>query len=195
MKKTEKILAVIAFTSIILSMNHVPFGGVISVLSFTILALLYMYLSFALFNKIPFTRILKKEAYLNISKLRIFGTVLTGMVLSLSLIGMLFKLQLYPMADINLLTGILGLLIAAIVSIIKYSIGKDKFYVDILKRIILIGVFGLLFTITPKKSILEIRHRKHPEYVEAVKKAWADPDNQALWKKVEEESLKIYKEK
>lgn len=194
MKKTEKILAVIAFTSIILSMNHVPFGGALSALSFTILALLYMYLSFALFNKIPFTRILKKKAYLNVSKLRILGTVLTGMFLSFSLIGMLFKLQLYPMADINLLTGILGLLIAAIISIIKYSIGKDKFYFEILKRIILIGAFGLLFTITPKESILEIRHRNHPEYVEAVKKAWADPDNQALMKKVEEESLKIYDE-
>lgn len=175
-------------------MNHVPFGGVISALGFTSLALLYMYLSFALFNKIPFTRILKKEAYLNVSKLRIFGTVLTGMVLSLSLIGMLFKLQLYPMAEVNLLTGILGLLIATIVSIVKYSIGKDKFYFEILKRIILVGVFGFLFIITPKESILEIRHRKHPEYVEAVKKAWADPDNQDLWKKVEEESLKIYDE-
>lgn len=194
MKKTEKILAVIAFTSIILSMNHVPFGGSISALSFSVLALLYMYLSFALFNKIPFTRILKKEAYLNISKLRFFGTVLTGMLLSCCLIGMLFKLQLYPMADINLLTGILGLLIAAIISIIKYSTGKDEFYLDIFKRIILVGVFGLLFTINPKESILEIRHRNHPEYIEAVKKAWADPDNQALWKKVEEESLKIYDE-
>ncbi|PXY02437.1 hypothetical protein DF185_07245 [Marinifilum breve] len=175
-------------------MNHVTFNGVISALGFTSLALLYMYLSFALFNKIPFTRILKKEAYLNVSKLRIFGTVLTGMVLSLSLIGMLFKLQLYPMAEVNLLTGILGLLIATIVSIVKYSIGKDKFYFEILKRIILVGVFGFLFIITPKESILEIRHRKHPEYIEAVKNAWADPDNQALWKKVEEENLKIYDE-
>jgi hypothetical protein len=40
----------------------------------------------------------------------------------------------------------------------------------------------------------EIRYRNHPEYVEAFKKAMADPDNAALWKDVDIEMKKINNE-
>ncbi|NOU61389.1 hypothetical protein [Marinifilum caeruleilacunae] len=195
MKKTEKILAIVAVLSVLLNLSTVPFSAVLTTISFTGLSLLYMYLSFALFNNISFRQILKKESYQEVSRIRIFATVLTGMALSVCLIGILFKLLLYPFAEINLITGLNGLSIAIIVSAIMYVIRKDKFYVSILKRIMIVGAVGILFTLTSREQIIDIKYRNHPEHKEALKKAWADPENQELWKKAEEESLKMHNEK
>ncbi|MPQ48895.1 hypothetical protein GCQ56_18000 [Marinifilum sp. N1E240] len=193
MKKTEKILAAISILGILLSLNLIPYGGTLSIISMTCLAILYMYLSFALFNDIPIKGIFKKDSYTKISKLRVFGTIVTGLVLSVSIIGILFKSQLYPYSSILLAEGVIGLFIAAIVAFVQLKRSKDKFYFNILKRIVIIGILSIIFYLIPREKILEISYRNHPEYVEAIKKAWTNPDNMALWDKVYEESLKIHK--
>jgi len=193
MKKTEKILAAISILGILFNLYLVPFGGTLSIISMTCLAILYMYLSFALFNDIPIKGILKKDSYAGISKLRVFGTIATGLVLSVSVIGILFKSQLYPYSSVLLAEGVIGLFIAAIVAVVQLRRSSAKFYSEILKRIAIIGILSLILYLTPREKILEINYRNHPEYVGAMKKAWADPSNQDLWEKVKEESLKIQK--
>jgi hypothetical protein len=52
MKKAEIILGAIALTALVLNLLFAPSGSIITVLSLSILSVLYMYLSFALFNGI-----------------------------------------------------------------------------------------------------------------------------------------------
>ena len=120
MKKAEIILGAIALTALALNLLLVPGGGVLTVLSLSTLSVLYMYLSFAIFNGIRLRQIFKKDSYKGISKMRIVGAILTGLALSMTTIGLLFKFQSWPGATMNLAIGLLGLAIALIVGSIKY---------------------------------------------------------------------------
>jgi NADH:ubiquinone oxidoreductase subunit 6 (subunit J) len=125
--------------------------------------------------------------------MRIFGAILTGVVLSLTTIGILFKFQSWPMATFFLTIGLIGILVSFIVGVIKHSKTKSEYYTRILKRITIIGGLGLILLILPKETWLEIKYRNQPDYVDAVKKAMADPDNEELWEKVDEEQEKMNK--
>jgi len=193
MKKTEKILAAISIMGILLNLFLVPYGDTLSILSMSCLAVLYMYLSFALFNDIPLQKVLKRENHKDISKRTKIGTNLIGMILALITIGILFKLQDWPNASTLLNIGFCGLILSAIISFIKVRQSNPKLHYTLLTRLATFSIIGFIFILTPKENLLEFKYRNHPEYVEAVKKAWADPSNQDLWKKVNEESLKIHK--
>jgi len=195
MKKVEIILGTIAIIALLLNLLNIKGGGVLIVLSLSTISILYMYLSFALFNDIRLRNIFKKESYKGISRMRIVGAVLTGLALSITIIGLLFKFQSWPNASFNLGFGLFGLLIGLVVGLIKYKRTKSDYYTRIFKRIAIYGGLGLILMILPRETWLEIRNRNHPEYIEAVKKAWADPENQELWDKVDEERQKMNEEK
>ncbi len=126
--------------------------------------------------------------------MRIVGAILTGLALSMTTAGLLFKFQSWPGAIMNLAIGLLGLAIALIIGTIKYSKTKSNYYTRIFKRIAVYGGLGLILLILPKRTWLELKYRNQPDYVDAVKKAMADPDNQELWDKVNEEHEKMNKE-
>ncbi|MCT4604481.1 MAG: hypothetical protein N4A59_16460 [Marinifilum sp.] len=191
MKQTEKILGIIAIISTILSLFSIPFIGNILIISLSTLSFLYMYLGSILFKDIPFKLVIKQENFKEYDKIQKFGIYVMGMALSITTIGILFKFQCWPNSSLLLRIGLTGILASVIINLIKYNQIKSHNFSNILKRAAIIGVIGLFFMLTPRENILEIRHRNHPEYVEALKNAWADPDNQVLWDKVEEENLKI----
>ncbi|EJF10152.1 hypothetical protein [Pontibacter sp. BAB1700] len=195
MKKTEIVLGAIAVVALILNLLFVPGSSILTVISLSAISVLYMYLSFALFNGVRLRYIFKKNSYKGISTMRIIGAVLTGLALSITLIGLLFKFQDWPGATINLGVGLFGLVIALIVGAVKYSKSKSDYYTKIFKRIAVYGGLGLIMLLLPKEAWLEFRYRNHPEYVKAVKKAMAESDNQELWDKAEEERQKMNVEK
>jgi hypothetical protein len=123
--------------------------------------------------------------------MRIVGAVGTGFALSATTIGLLFKFQSWPGASFNMGAGLVGLLIVTIIGIIKYSKNKSEYYTRIFKRVAIFGGLGLVLMLTPKTSWVELKYRNHPEYVSALKKAMADPDNKELWDNVEAERLKM----
>lgn len=127
--------------------------------------------------------------------MRIVGAILTGLALSMTIIGLLFKFQSWPGATMNLAIGLLGLVIALIVGTIKYSKTKSDYYTKIFKRIAVYGGLGVILLLLPKETWLELKYRNHPNYVNAIKNAKADPDNQELWDKVDEERQKMNEEK
>lgn len=105
-------------------------------------------------------------------------------------IGLMFKFQSWPGADFNLGAGLVGLLIVTIIGVIKYSKNKSKYYIRIFLRAAIFGGLGLILMLTPKTSWVELKYRNHPEYVDALMKAMADPDNKELWDNVETERQK-----
>ncbi|OUS00982.1 hypothetical protein A9Q86_09565 [Flavobacteriales bacterium 33_180_T64] len=192
MKQTEKILgALILLFMISRLFFSYPFSAIAITFSILLLAVLYLWLSFGLLNNIRLRNIFKKESYKKTSPLRILGTVLTGFILSLTLIYSLFKFQLWPYGNEGLLISIYGLLIVIIIALIKYLTSKNKFYSSILKRLIFIGTFAVSLYLIPYESLLKIKNRKYPEYVEAEIKSMRDPQNKELQEKAREELMKM----
>lgn len=194
MKKAEIIIATLSIIALGLNLLLIPGGGVLTVLTLSTLSMIYFYLGFALFNDIKLRRIFKKDSYKEISSLRILGAVGAGFALSMTTIGFMFKFQSWPGADFNLGAGLVGLLIVTIIGAIKYSKNKSNYYIRIFKRTAILGGLGLILMLIPKTSWIELKYRNQPEYVEALKKAMADPDNKELWDNVETERQKMNNE-
>jgi len=193
MKKTEIIVAGIAILAIIMKFTHLPGAGILLVLSLGVLSMLYMYLGFAFFNNIKFKEIFKKKSYVDTNKKRLIGAIGTGFTLSMAVVGILFKIQLYPGAETQLMVGIGGLIIVSIISIIKMLKKSEKFYKSILIRVVIFGAICVFFISLPTKTWLSWRYLDNPEYVQAVLDAQENPDNPELWKKVDDEREKMYK--
>jgi len=195
MRRTELIFATLSIIALGLDLLLIPGGGVLTVLTLSTLSMIYFYLGFALFNDIRLRKIFKKDSYKEISSLRILGAVGAGLALSMTTIGLMFKFQSWPGADFNLGAGLLGLLIVTIIGLTKYSKNKSDYYPRIFKRAAIFGGLGLLLFLTPKTSWVELKYRNHPEYVDALKKAMANPNNKELWDNVEIDRQKMNNEK
>lgn len=176
------------------NLTLVPGGGAMTVVSLSAISALYMYLSFALFNGIRLREIFKRDSYKGIPVMRIIGAILTGSALSLTIIGLLFKFQSWPGAGVSLRAGLVGLIIAFIVGVMKYLKTKSDYYSRIFRRITVYGVLGLFFILLPKDTLLEFKYRNYPNYLESMKNAKAEPGNQELLNKVEEERKKMREE-
>ncbi len=127
-----------------MNLLSIPRSGIFATLTLSSLSLIYCYFGFALFNNIPLRQIFNKQSYKDTSTLRIFGAIVTGLVLSLTLIGILFKLQSWAHASYNLGAGLVGLLIVTVVGLIKYQNSKTDYYVKIFIRIAIFGGIGLI---------------------------------------------------
>ena len=191
MRKAEKIIAVIAITSLGLNLFLVTGGGAMTVLTLFLLSLIYMIFGFAIFNKLKLRDLFNKESYNEISPKRIIGAVGAGLALSTTTIGLLYKIQGWTGASVQLGTGIVCLVAVMIISIIKNSKNKSDYYRGIIKRCIIFSSLGVILLLLPEKAWTDFKYRNHPTYLKALEKASADPDNDSLWKKVDEERTKM----
>ncbi len=193
MKKAEIYLALLALLAIIFKLALIPGAGILTVLSLSILGMMYYFLGFAFFNGIKLREIFKRSSYKNITAAKIIGAVLAGWVLSMTLIGIMFRLQFYPGGHNMLFFGLLGMMGVIVVSIIARLIaGESRIFPRILKRIAVVAAVSALLYITPTDTLLDIQHRNNPEYRDAMKNAMANPDNDEYQQKLEEEREKLY---
>lgn len=194
LRKIEFIFSLSMLGAVVLYLFGMPMVGSMVIVSTAILALFYMYLSFAILNGIRGRLIFTKGTFKEINNLRIIGTVALGLCYSLVLITMLFTLMLWPSMLVNLIVAIIGLLIGGGLSLWKFMKDKNPVYKGIIVRtsIFLILAIGLL--VLPKYSVLEWRYGDHPEYVEAFKARDQNPSDPKLIEKLEEERLKVLEE-
>lgn len=179
MRKLEIVLICTILFGVIWKLLDYPFGNNIIILSVLILSCLYFCLGIVLFNDIGIKKIFKKESYKGISALRVIGSVWTGMVLSLVLLGILFRLMMWPFASQNLIVGVLGLLVSLVPVFVKFVQKRSDFYKVMFFRTIgytIVGV-SLYFSGT---FFLELKYGDYPEYIEVVKKLNEDPNNTEL---------------
>jgi len=194
MKKTEIIIATLSIIALGLNLLLIPGGGLLTVFTLLTLSIIYGFLGFAFFNDLRLRSIFKKESYTTISGLRILGAVGACWALSATVNGLMFKFQSWSGADFNLSIGLVGLLIVIIIGSIKYSKNKSDYYTRIFKRAAVFGGLGLIIMLTPNTNWIELKYRNQPAYVDALKKAMADPDNKELWDNVEVEGQKMNNE-
>ncbi len=183
MKKLEAILCVLILTGLILKFALIPGAGTITTFSLLLLGTFYYLFGFALFNKIGFRQIFKRDSYKDTNALRIIGAVLTGWAVSIIFIGVLFTVQHYPGAAFFLYCGLVCIILIFIVALIRYLKSKEEYYIRIFKYLAVSAVIGLLFLFVPESSVIELQYRNHPEYIEAYKDLKADPQNEELKKK------------
>lgn len=195
MKKIELIVGLISLLSLVLNLLLVPGGGVLTILMLSIFSMLYFALSIVILNNIGLRSAFKKESYKGISTARIIGSIATGIALSITIIGVLFKFQSYPGANLELIYGLTGLIIVLIVGLIRYIKTKNKFYIDVFKRLLIVGGFGLMLILMPNGMLIDIKYRNHPEYAKALKNVTIDPFNKDFQGKLQEERQKLEDEK
>lgn len=150
MKKAEIILVGVAIISTIFRIMHLIGAHFLTVLSFTFLSCLYFYFSFAIFNGIRFRDIFKKASYQGISALRIIGAIVTGIAISMAIVGMEFRIMRWPGASIMLMVGGLVLCLLTVTAIIKYFSSKAPFYLNILKRVVPYTILAVVAFISVK---------------------------------------------
>jgi hypothetical protein len=192
MRKTEIILLILTIIAIAMNMMLMPFAGILTVLTMSTLALIYFYMGIALFNDIRFKYALKKESYKFTSTMKIWGGITTGIALSMTTIGIMFKLQSWPGALFNLWPGLIGLFFISIIGGIKFLKDRSWYYKRIFVRIAIFGGIGLAIGLVPETTWLELRFKEHPEYVEAMKRAMESPENNELWETVEAQRQKMH---
>jgi hypothetical protein len=151
-----------------------------------------MYFSFAFFNGIQLRNIFKKVAYTDVSALRIVGAIGTGIALSQTIIGLIFKFNEWPGAFVMMSVGLSGFLVVAIVGLIQFTKNKIDYYRNIFKRIALFGGLTLILVVLPSNLMFEFKYRNYPTYIEAYKKFIENPTNKELSDKVAAERRKVF---
>lgn len=141
MKKIELSLLTISLVGIILVAAGLKAAWYVAIPFLIILGVFYYFFGFALLNNIPPEGIFRSGSYKGISPLRIFGSVLAGMAISLVPLTVLFKLGEYPMGGtLSLLAGISTILVLIIMAIL-YFMQKKKIHLENTIR------FGIAFLI------------------------------------------------
>ncbi len=192
MKKTELITGIIAIIGIILNFMFVVGGVALTVVSLSFLSCIYFYFGFALFNNIGFRKMFKKASYEGKTAMRMVGAVATGFVLSMIIIGIMFKINIWIGSQAMLTTSILPLIIITIIVVVRYIITKSSYYKAILIRLAIYGSIGIVFLFITSEKIVAFKYRNHPAYVEAFKTYLTDPHNAILLDKLDTERRKVY---
>lgn len=168
MRKTEKILGLLIITLMIIRLLfHYPILDIAIILLAIIFSLIYFALSFALLNNVRLRKIFDRESYEGIGTLRIVGTVFTGFILSMIIIYSLFKFMRWPFANQGLLVGLISLIIPVIIVVVKLVLTKSKYYSNLLVRLLIFGIVGVLFYFTSSEKIFELKKGNNAELVEA----------------------------
>ena len=165
MKKFERIVGIIAIFGIILKILNIPGSSILNSLALTMLSMLYYAFSFALFNGIRLRNIFKKAAYkeTNTNAKRIIGAIGLGWALSAIIIGGLFKLQSWPGANVQLMSGLATLGLILLIATIFYFRNNAEYYKRIFKRSAIYGGLGLILYLTPTTFFQRLNEFNLPE--------------------------------
>jgi hypothetical protein len=185
MKTVERIFIVIALTGFAFRALHLPFGSLLLITGLCGVTIMYMYLTLPLLHGVRLREMLKKEAYQPTSSKRMLGSILSGVSLALTLMGVLFYLQFWPHYHLHLYAGVGGLCIAIIVAASRFT-SANAFYSRLYQRIIPVAFFGLAAVFVPNFVWFEYSYKAHPEYIEAVRALQDDPGNADLQQRVDD---------
>ncbi len=206
MRKFELILGIVGVFGVLLKLANLPWSNVVTVLSFTLLSMLYMMFGFALFNGVRLRHLFKKSAYKGVNSKRIIGSIALGFAFMGLISGSLFKLQFWPDAMRQLESGLIMVGFVSAIALISFIRKKEKepltiseeddtyleetmmppepkthnFYNGIFKRIVIYGGFSIALYLTPYPTLVDVFHRNEPEYAELLKKVLEQPDNVEL---------------
>ena len=185
MKTLEKTVIVLVLIGLILKFFFISGAGIVLSLSCGTLALLYFMSGFTLFNNIPIKDAFKPIQNEGLSPKQMFVSKLLAWGLSLLVLGILFKIMHWNNAGMMLLLGLGTSLLCMVFYFIFYIQTKEKRYISILSRAVIICIIGF-FAIFPPATLMikKLQYRNYPQYIEAYEKLLKDPENVELQEKV-----------
>lgn len=186
MKRMERIIGFIAIVGIVFKLIHLPGGSIISILSLSMLSLFHYIFSFSVLNGIALGDMFNKAAYKHTSILKIVVSIIIGISISLIVMGSLFKIQIWPGADFQLMIGLIVSGTIFPIALFFYFQTKEEFFLRMIRRIAFYGGIGLMLFITPTDSIVDFYYGSNPEYAELYKKSLAEPENEELQKQLKQ---------
>ena len=185
MKKAEFILGALVLVGLLLKYFKIPFGGAILVISTTFLAVLYYPLGFILLNGIRSRDLFRSTAFKNTNWKSILVPLVVGFALAVALIGILFKVQIWPSGDFILGVGLILCFLRSTLSIFFLLKKQSVFAKRVLLRTGLLTGLGLsLFLISDDTLIDHFFAERSKEYRETMKQLQENSGNRDLQNKL-----------
>ncbi len=177
-RKIEKILVLLIFLGVLFKVLH--FQGAYPLIILGVGSLSIVYFLSGVINKSGTPKWLQKLFTDKDQNNLLVPNLVFGYVFSIGLIGILFKVMMYPGDGPMLTVGITGFAIAFLVSYFQL---KDKFMEKIrpyFTRIFIIGGLVAVFYAIPKETLIDFYYSSYPEYANILKELDKDPFNKAL---------------
>jgi hypothetical protein len=143
MRRIEGVLIVLALISAALKLYSIEGGAILTVISFLSLSLLYFWGGFIILNETPLNKIFKASTYSNLGWRKILWSILSGIVLAYSVLGILFPILSWYGASIILINSFIMILPVFSISLI-YALRGSKLNKSILLRsatVVIISIF------------------------------------------------------
>ena len=150
MRLLEILTATICGIGLIFKLIGIKEWFILVPIGFLILAGIYFYFGFFLFNNIPIKKIFKKETFKGIENTRAVLTATAGIPLSTAIVGILYHLLPLEGSAVLINFGLLGSIIFGFTSFFLYRKDKQKFYyLNIFIRSAAVVVVSLIITLMP----------------------------------------------
>ncbi len=144
MIKIEKILGVAILILLLLQWLNIPGARFLLTISLMLIILTYFFLGVIIVNQIKVKNMFKAQSYRDLSIIKIVGSIILGFMLSTVCLGILYNLQKWQGATDISIFGFVLLLLALLVVGYKYFVTKATYYLIQIKRIIIIGIMGVI---------------------------------------------------
>ena len=136
MKTAERILIGIFILGIVLKMDSILGGAILTALSSTGLMGFYMFFGFAFFNNIPLKNVFSSSAYVDTAVLQIIEAILIGLFLVIIVGGLLFYALHWPGVRVMLTFGAVSCVITTIYTLSRRFFSSHRLYTNILLRLV-----------------------------------------------------------
>lgn len=174
MKKNESAFIFLIIIGFILKLSLLSIGHWIMLIGIGLLANSYFF---------GLGSILKDESYQEFTENRNKASkplylLLPSYSLVIILVGTLFKIMTWPGADLILLSGLV-LLLVSLYFVFNKSQEDNSWKRGVTKRLIIYGMIGGLMYSLPSFFWFDIIYRENPDYIEATKAFYADPESES----------------
>lgn len=183
--KTEKIFASIFLAGVLFKFMHWPGGGVLIVLTLSFLAILYMLGAFYFFSDKTI-----KQQNLPLS-------IVSGIFLSFSVLGVMFKLQYWPGSQAILFLASISALVLLIVTFRLKSKAPEElmgYYKNMMQRTTVLTILAVMLSFTPVATLLKIQYWNNPEIARLKTLYYSNPGNEEYKKQHDEYMSKLSNE-
>lgn len=184
--KTEKALSIVFIFSLLFKLMHWPGAGPLMILSLLGLAFCYFPFGFYFFS------------YKNFKTQNIGISIVFGWLLSVSIIGILFKLMYWPGSGPMLIVGATTAFMLAGVAVILFARSTDllkNYYKNLLIRTVVLLVISLVCLLIPNSVFINHYYSNEPELKELYLKQQENPQDESIQKEIEEYHAKRFEQK
>lgn len=179
--RTEKGLAIAFLVGLLFKYLHWPGGGLILVISLSTIAMLYCPGAFYFFSD----KAIKKQ--------NLALSIISGFFLATIPIGVLFKLQYWPGAQVNLLVGTVAAPIILGVTLFLKSKAADDlktYYKNMTIRTVILTTLTVLLYMTPTSTLLKMQYWDDPELARLKTLHYTHPENEEYRRQHDEYVMK-----